>query len=448
MRMTCTTLFRISLITACLVVSACQSEPPKPEPLVQTPALPSSDPFQVNPTETPVAEPTVDPRKVLILDDFDENSILCKAEPSENTFSVDCSEKALSISQADNRRNVDILITREMPVEVESFSLEMGTASFAAEKGRADQNGHGFYFVDGDGLVHALRLSAQYFSFETWSRDVEIKVEESTNPSFSPAIKSSGQGNTFRLDCSADGCDLYANGVLAGRSPVGISGKTKMIGGFASSNWDQHFGKVEFRKLRIYELETSDEIKKPYSIEDPLTSGGDIFAGTGLSGAFHNYGTDGFHFSPVIPYGYYGVKAGPALESVSVKATIKMEINPGISGSRFAGLACHSSLDGMIMAVIRVDGTFSIYRDTPSQPFALLAQKASDAILPGLAENNLRLDCIGDQITFFINGAQVESLTNTRYGLRYGRAGLFTKAGGTPDSDAIIFSDFGITEIR
>ena len=100
------------------------------------------------------------------------------------------------------------------------------------------------------------------------------------------------------------------------------------------------------------------------------------------------------------------------------------------------------------MAVIRADGTYSIYRDTPRQPFALLAQKASSAILPGLAENKLRLDCIGDQITFFINGAQVESLTNTRYELRYGRAGLFTKAGGTPEPDAIIFSDFSITEIR
>lgn len=440
--------YRLSLIAACLMVSTCQHETPKPETQVQTPALPSSAPILVNATETPIVEPTADQRKVLLSDDFEANSFLCRAEPNENSFLLNCSGKALSISQSDDRRKVDLFITREMPAEFGSFSLEMETISFPAEKGMPDQNNYGFYFADRSGLVHAIRLSAQYFGFETWSRYADVKVEESTNPAFSPAIRSAGQSNRMRLDCSEDGCDLYANGVLAGRSPIGITGKTKMIGVFASSSWDQRFGRVEFRKLRIYKVESGIQIKAPYSIEDPLSYGSDIFTGTGLSGAFHEFDTEGFHFSPVIPYGFYGVKAGPGMGNISVKAAIKMEIKPGTSGSQFAGLVCRSSLDGMVIAVIRVDGTFSIYRDTPNQPFALLAQRFSTAILPGLAENKLRLDCIGDQITFFINGAQVESLTSSRYELRYGRAGLFTKAGGAPEPDAIIFSDLGITEIR
>ena len=441
-------LFRFPFFALCLAFSACQPGTPQPQALVQTPALPSSETANVISTKAPTSEPEAAHGELLISDDFEIDSPFCNPEASPDTFSVSCSRNVLSIDQAGGRRKVDIFTSSEMPIELGSFSLEVETLSTAAEKTKSDQNAYGFYFTDESGQVHALRLTAQYFSFETWSRNGDVKVEERTNLSFSPAIRSKGQSNTLRLDCSAAGCDLFANGKLAGRSPVGVPGTTKTIGMFASSNWDQRFGKVDIKQLRIYALSGAQDDPQLFSIVDPLTSPSEIFSGTGLSGAFNRVDKDGFHFSPVIPYGFYGVKGGPALGGMSVSATIKMEISAGISSSRYAGLVCHSSLDGMIIAVIRADGTYSIYRDTPRQPFSLLAQKASTAILPGLAENKLRLDCVEDQITFYINGAQVESLTNTRYELRYGRAGLFTKAGKRPAPDAVIFSDFSITEIR
>ena len=194
-------------------------------------------------TETPTSEPEVAHGELLISEDFEADSPFCKPEPTPNTFSVNCSENVLSIEPASGRRKVDIFTSREMPIELGSFSLEVETLSTAAEKTRSDQNAYGFYFTDESGLVHALRLTAQYFSFETWSRNGEVKVEERTNPAFSPAIRSAGQSNTLRLDCSAAGCDFFANGQLAGRSPIGISGKTKTIGVFASSNWDQRLWK-------------------------------------------------------------------------------------------------------------------------------------------------------------------------------------------------------------
>ena len=128
-----------------------------------------------------------------------------------------------------------------------------------------------------------------------------------------------------------------------------------------------------------------------YSITDPLTSPSEVFAGTGLSGAFNKYDADGFHFSPGDPLWILWGKRRTCAWRYVCQATIKMEVAPGVSGSRFAGLVCHSSLDGMITAVIRVDGTYSIYRDTPRQPFALLAQKASAAILPGWLKTSCAL---------------------------------------------------------
>ena len=441
-------LFQFLFLVSCLAVSACQPKVSQPESLIQTPALFSSESSEVSPTETPNPEPTEVHGELLISDDFESSSSLCKSETAASAFITNCSDNRLTINQSIGRRKVDILVMKELPSQLKSFSLEIETISASGEKAKSDQNNYGFYFIDEGGQYHALRLTAQYFNFETWSKNGEINIEEKTNLAFSPLIKSASQSNTLRLDCSATGCDFFANGNLAGRSPVGISDKAKAVGLFARSDWDQHFGQVEFKKLRVFSLGGDPLNTQLYSMEDPLTSGGQIFAGTGLSGAFNQYEADGFHFSPVIPFGYYGVKGGPALGDMSARVSLNMEISPGVSGSRYAGLVCRSSQEGMVMAVIRADGTYSIYRDTPKQPFALLAQKTSDTILPGLAENKLRLDCIGDQIKFYINEALVESLTDTRYGLRFGRAGLFTKAGGIPDPDAVIFRDFSITEIR
>jgi len=303
-------IFRVLLFAGCLSFSACQPETPQPEELVQTPAFSSSDLANANPTETPTTEPQDVHGELFFSEDFKADSALCEPESTPNTFTVNCSENLLSIEQSDGRRKVDIFSSREFPVELGSFSLEVETLSTAAEKARSDQNSYGFYFVDENGQAHALRLTAQYFSFETWSRIGEIKVEEKTNPAFSPTIRSAGQLNTLRLDCSAAGCDFFANGELAGRSPVGLSGKTKTIGVFASSNWDQFFGNVDFKQLRIYAFSGVQDQPQVYSIADPLTSASEIFTGTGLSGAFNKYDTDGFHFSPVIPYGFYGVKGG------------------------------------------------------------------------------------------------------------------------------------------
>ena len=125
-----------------------------------------------------------------------------------------------------------------------------------------------------------------------------------------------------------------------------------------------------------------------------------------------------------------------------------MDIERGVSGSQFAGVVCRGSQEGSYMGVIKVDGTYTIFRDTPQRPLSVLAHKASDAILTGLAANKIRLVCRGKQIDLFINGEQVESLTDTRYNVNFGRAGLYTKASGDPTEDAIVFSDLSIIELR
>jgi hypothetical protein len=443
-----TRFFFFFLLTGCLVVSGCQPPVGKPEALIQTPIFPSIESTDSTPTLIPDFEPTEVHGELLFADDFEGDSPFCLAEPDSSAFTSSCLNNELTLSQSQIRRKLDILFAREVSIQSGAFSFEIEVLSEASKEAKSDQNIYGIYFIDESGQYHVLRLMAQYFDFETWSINEGMKVEEKTNLVFTPLISSSGKSNSLMLNCSEYGCDFFANGHLAGRSSIGITGNVKAIGLIALSEWDQQFGQVKFKDLQIYTLPEDKINSELYILEDSLTSGSEIFAGTGLSGAFRQYDSDGFHFSPVIPYGYYGVKGGPGLSDMSVSATVRMEITPGVSSSQYAGLVCRSSQDGMIIAIIRADGSYTIYRDTPQRPFAVLAQKSSDAILPGIAENKLQLDCIGNQIDFYINKAKVESLTDTRYGLRYGRAGLFTKAGGAPDPDAVIFSNFSVTEIR
>jgi hypothetical protein len=205
---------------------------------------------------------------------------------------------------------------------------------------------------------------------------------------------------------------------------------------------------VTLKGFEVVHADPDSQDSQTYTLSDDLSIDRGTFSDRGLAGAFNAYQTDGFHFSPVVPFNFYSARTGPSFSDVSVEVVITMEIEPGVSGSQFAGVVCRASQEGSYMAVIKVDGTYTIFRDTPQRPLAVLARKASDAILPGRSANKIRLDCRGDQINFYINGAQIESLTDTRYKVDFGRTGLYTKAGGDPNEDAIIFSDLSITELR
>lgn len=432
-------------ILTCLVLlaglSACA--PDQTEPVVElTPELPDA-------AETPAVLHTPTPLPGLLpVEVFSAGSAFCLPETERSSFDLNCSQDTLTVTQAADRLKIDGLLTRGAQVEAGQFNLEVDTLSLASGEVKTDQNAYGFYFVDQDGVYKAVRVQGQYFNFETWSLEVEPQIQTQLRPAYSPFIKPAGQVNHWRLACSPEYCDLYANEELVGRSTNGINAPVNTVGIFTSAAWDELFGQVDFSALDIHSQDERMPVFEPYELSDSLRSESGTFSQIGLSGAFSDYQDDGFHFSPVIAYGYYGAKAGAALENVEVSAKVRMQVDPDKPGSQYGGLICRSSKEGMYMAVIGVDGTYTIYRDTPQKPFTLLAERKSDAILPGLVENELRLVCSGNTIDFYVNGQQVEALTDTRYNLNYGRAGIYTKAGGEPNEDAIVFSDLSIKEIK
>ncbi len=435
------------LLLIVIFSSSCQVAPTPettPSPTAVTPAA------NFIPTGTPTKEPLPIPEPVLSSEKaFEKDSPLCPESEDPGTFSVLCSNGDLVIRQAPERKARKINWYREIPTDgLEHIQIKATILSIPAEGVPIDENQYGLFYKVGQNTFHALRIMNQYFSFQKWFGQEEIRVEERTNFSFSPFLNPAEQENTVQLDCSRQICDLSINTEFAGRISMGTANGVSAVGIFASSDWDQQFGEVHFEYFQITSNENKDPDKEPYSLSDLLKGVSDIFSKAGLSGAFSDFEEDGFHFSPVIPSANYEAKTGPSLADMSVEVTVITEINPEKNTGRFGGLICRSSLEGMYMAVIRADSTFSVYSDTPKFPLTPRMEGKSEAINHGTQENRLRLDCIGNQIDFYINEELVASFTDNRFDINFGRGGLFTKAGGQPDPDAIIFRDFSIREIR
>jgi len=429
------------------LLSACQPIASTPEARIETPVLPVDTRSGLNESQETTTRLETASTPLPPLPPVDSDSDLCENDPN-SLFITNCENGSLVITRKDDPRRLDIFFNREEIINSDAATIQAEVVSTPPDGQPLDQNQFGLYFSYEDGSVLAVRVSGQYFNFETWSAgESGLEVEYRTNRVFCPHLKPASQSNFLELDCGQLVCDLMVNGSLAGRIPPS-TGSITSAGLFAAADWDQSFGRVAFTGFDINKASTNQPKASVFTLSDDLTADRGTFSARGLSGAFNQYEPDGFHFSPIVPFEFYSVRTGPSLADVSIEVDVLMEIAPGVSGSQFAGVACRSSQEGAYIATIKVDGTYTLFRDTPQRPLAVLARKASEAILPGRQTNTLRLDCGGDQIDFYINETQVASVTDTRFNVDFGRIGLYTKASGSPQEDAIVFSNLIIMELR
>jgi hypothetical protein len=420
---------------------------PSPSPAI-TPVSPTPS---ANPNSTAVND-------LIPLQTFDTNSAgFCQTEVNlEKTggLTYACTDGKFTFQTLPKAKDTYkyLQVSQSIPT-AERFILEADLLSEAAA-GESDQNNYGFILGVDEENTYSLHFKGQYYRFEKnlirrdyLNPDGKVFIAKTWNWNYSSAFKPAGNQNHIQLMCSEKVCELSINTQLAARinldQPISITSLSL----FAEVGYFKPFGKVSVDNLHLIPPTEPISTKSIFNLSDPLTNDQGVFPKTGLSGAYNRYQADGFHFSPVVGFGYYGVKSEPALGDVSVSATVRLNAeNP--TTSMYAGLVCRSSLDGMYFAVIRESGYFSVFRDSPTRPFSLLAEAKTKAILTGGAANRLRLDCIGSNISFYVNGTKVASVQDTTFNLISGRAGFFTKAGKNPNPDAIIFSDYEVKEIR
>jgi hypothetical protein len=369
-------------------------------------------------------------------------------------MNIACDQGTLNLIIQGGKEGIYRYLTLVTPVEsTQSFTIEADFESIPGESTIIDQNQYGFLLIIDPQNGYRLHVKGQYFkldryliTFDNQHPEGDFHIKQQWNWNFSPAIKPASEINHLQFSCMTDICDLEANDILIGRFSLDETPVISEVGLFGYIEREKRFGLVKIDNLHMFKLD-GDQTTKLFSLEDDLKSDNRTFSSSGLSGAYHNYLEDGFHFSAVVPYRHYGVRTGPAMRDMAVGVSVSFN-EEYATESAFAGVVCRSNKEGMYYAAIRPNGTYVIYRDTPNAPFTLLAGGRSKSILTDGAINMLRLECVGSDFTFYINDQLVKKISDNRIDLQCGRAGLYTKAGKFPHEDAITFTDFKIEEIR
>lgn len=132
---------------------------------------------------------------------------------------------------------------------------------------------------------------------------------------------------------------------------------------------------------------------------------------------------------------------------VSVEADVTKTAGPD---NNDMGLICrYNTVNGnfnFYYFIISSDGFAMIAKMVDSQS-TFLAEKATEtnpAIKTGSASNHLRADCIGNQLTFYVNGTQVMSVTDSDL-TGGGDAGLIAGTFDTAGTDAL-FDNFVVSQ--
>ncbi len=125
-------------------------------------------------------------------------------------------------------------------------------------------------------------------------------------------------------------------------------------------------------------------------------------------------------------------------------ANVRLEVDEGKLGGaddNRAGLICRYSANSYYFFMITHDGFYGvgIFKDGQSTLLGQNEMQSSAAIHTGVNINHLRADCVGDTLTFYVNGQQIAQVRDAT--LTQGDVGLIAGTFSHPDAD-FIFDNF------
>jgi hypothetical protein len=125
--------------------------------------------------------------------------------------------------------------------------------------------------------------------------------------------------------------------------------------------------------------------------------------------------------------------------SIEVDATK----NGGPDDNDFGVICRYQDLNHFYTGIISSDGYYGIIKSTSdgSETLGRDSLDYSDLIHQGLATNHIRFDCIGDVLTLYVDGEQLDQQTDNEY--TYGNVGLTAGTYKTPATD-ILFDNFKV----
>jgi hypothetical protein len=117
--------------------------------------------------------------------------------------------------------------------------------------------------------------------------------------------------------------------------------------------------------------------------------------------------------------------------------------NGGPDDNDFGVICRYLSVDEFYFGVITSDGYYAIMKMTAdgSQTIGRDHMESSDLINQGLATNQIRFNCVGEVLTLYVNGHQLDQQTDSEYSS--GNVGLLAGTYDIPGTD-ILFDNFTV----
>ena len=153
-----------------------------------------------------------------------------------------------------------------------------------------------------------------------------------------------------------------------------------------------------------------------------------------------DYELDGYRI--VVNVENYSVWANPGHNFSDLSVSVEANKIGGDDDNEFGLICRHANVDNFYAATISSDGFFAFLLRKDGEAISLLNMenmRESNAINHGEAINSIRLDCIGQTLTLYVNGELVGETMNSS--ISSGDVGLYAGTFSVAGTD-ILFDNF------
>lgn len=133
-----------------------------------------------------------------------------------------------------------------------------------------------------------------------------------------------------------------------------------------------------------------------------------------------------------------------SFENVHIEASVK---NDSSDPEALFGIVCNEqgSTQSFYYVGVSADGYYAFIKSAVAQDDVFLKEGTSDLISASSGSMRLGLDCGGGSLTLYVNGQQIDSVSDSTY--TSGLIGLFAASDDANGGANVTFDDFAVTKL-
>ena len=187
-----------------------------------------------------------------------------------------------------------------------------------------------------------------------------------------------------------------------------------------------------------------DSILNPMPKDDFSSDSSGWGTGTDDSSSVE-YANSGLQMIVYIPfYVTWSTQSPDSYENVHIEANVK---NESTDSEALFGIVCNEqgSTESFYYVGVSPDGYYAFIKSAVAQDDVFLKEGTSELISISSGSVRLGLDCGGGVLTLYVNGQQVDSVSDSTY--TSGVVGLFAASDDQNSGTNVTFDDFVVTKL-